>query len=53
LPNSKTQNNSFSYTAVFPTQQLSLHNQPQTAQTNRPFDMLFGWVVAYKPGKPL
>jgi hypothetical protein len=35
-PNSETQNSSFPCTAAFPTQQLSLHSQPHTAQTNRP-----------------
>jgi hypothetical protein len=35
-PNSETQNSSFPCTAAFSTQQLSLHSQPQTAQTNRP-----------------
>jgi hypothetical protein len=36
LPNGYTQNSSFPYTAASPTQQLSLHSQPATAQTNRP-----------------
>jgi hypothetical protein len=43
LPNSKTRNSSFFFTAAFPTQQLSLHSQPATAQTNRP---LVYWHLA-------
>jgi hypothetical protein len=35
-PNSETRDSSFPYTAAFSAQQLSLHSQLATAQTNRP-----------------
>jgi hypothetical protein len=40
LPNNEIQNSSFFCTTAFSAQQLSLHSQPQTAQTNRPLKLL-------------